>query len=295
MAAVRFPQPMATAFCPANLSLVFETYEAEPPHDRGSLGIGITLERGVTASVEPSDGRDHRILVGGEEWDFPTVRSVLRDLQAPPVVVRISADFPFGCGFGMSGASALATALAASRTLGLSLSRTSLGRIAHRAEVANATGLGDVGGQINGGIMIRTRRHEPLSVDRLPVAPAPLHCRIFGPIRTADVITSPVMLTGINRAGREALEEVQTAVAADGSLTLHRLLTISRQFAGRSGLLRSPKVRDAIRECEAAGHAATMIMLGEAVVSTGPFTGSREETIRFTGASLLPGAAPGGL
>ena len=59
----------AAAFAPANISLVFETYEAEPPHGRGSLGVGITLTEGVRVEVSRARGGETEIVVGGEKWD----------------------------------------------------------------------------------------------------------------------------------------------------------------------------------------------------------------------------------
>lgn len=274
---------MSAAFAPANISLVFETYDAAPPHDRGSLGVGITLTEGVTVRVAPRDAPQHLILVGGEAWAFPTVRTVLHALSPAPLRVEIAAAWPFGCGFGMSGAAALAAAFAVNQLLGLNKGRTELGMIAHRAEVQNATGLGDVGGQFNGGIMIKRRRHEPLTVEQLPMPPQPLHVRIFGPIHTPDVINSREKLLHINRAGHAAMQEI---TAAGPALTLPALLDISRRFSEDSGLLQSPRLRESIAAARAAGHSASMIMLGEAAVSTGPFPGSREVHILSDGVSL---------
>lgn len=298
----------ATAFCPANISLVFETYPAEPPHGRGSLGVGITLDAGVTARVSrltgaAGDGGSganvgnsaprgntpkktparSRILVAGEEWEFPTVRSVLAALTPEPLLVELDAAFPFGCGFGMSGASALSTAFAVNDLLQLDLGRHTLGMIAHHAEVDNATGLGDVGGQFNGGIMIKTRKHQPLAVELLPIAPQPLHYRVHGPILTSEVINSPEKLRHINAAGHRALADI---TAAGNSLTMARLFDLSLTFARESGLLQSPAVAADIAAAQAAGHSATMIMLGEAVISTGPFPGSRVAQVKMGGQEI---------
>lgn len=273
----------ACAFAPANISLVFETYDAEPPHGRGSLGVGITLTEGVTVRVALRAGLRHEILVRGEAWEFPTVRSVLDALSSVPLRAEIEAAWPFGCGFGMSGAAALASAFAVNQLLSLNRGRTELGMIAHEAEVKNATGLGDVGGQYNGGVMIKRRKFEPLTVEQLPVLPQKLHVRIFGPIHTPDVINSPEKLTHINRAGRAAMEEI---TAAGDTLTMRRLLDISYGFSKDSGLLQSARLQESIAAAHAAGHAACMIMLGEAVVSTGPFPESREVEVLFDGVSL---------
>jgi pantoate kinase len=273
----------ATAFAPANISLIFETYDAEPPQGRGSLGVGITLTEGAQVRVRGHTGSSHEIIVAGETWAFPTVRTVLDELSLVPLLVEIDAAFPFGCGFGMSGASALATAFAVNQLLSLNRGRTELGMMAHLSEVRNATGLGDVGGQFNGGIMIKRRKFEPLTVEQLPVKPQSLHCRIFGPIHTPDVINSPERLQHINRAGHAAMQDI---TAAGTSLTMDSFFRIAHTFAENSGLLKSRRLQDAIAAASDAGHAATMIMLGEAAVSTGPFPGSRPVEILFDGVSV---------
>lgn len=271
------------AFAPANISLVFETYDAQPPHGRGSLGVGITLTEGARVRVQRSSDDAHRILVGGEAWEFPTVRTVLCELSSVPLRVEIEAALPFGCGFGMSGASALAAAFAVNQLLSLNRGRNELGMIAHRAEVMNATGLGDVGGQFNGGIMIKRHKFEPLTVEQLPVPPQTLYVRIFGPIHTPDVINSREKLQHINRAGHAAMQEITDA---GSGLTMDGLLDISHTFAAGSGLLQSARLREAIAAAHTAGHTASMIMLGEAAVSTGPFPGSRPVEILYDGVSL---------
>ena len=273
----------ASAFTPANISLIFETYPAAPPHGRGSLGVGITLTEGVTATVRRAAGQDTVIRVAGEIWEFPTVRTALSRITEVPLEVEITADFPFGCGFGMSGASALSAVTAADELLGLGLPRVALGMAAHDAEVANATGLGDVGGQYNGGIMMKLHKYQPLKVQRLEIPPQPLHYRIYGPILTASVINSPERLADINAAGKAALNTLAAWTPAETSL--RGLFALSRTFAQDSRLMTSPRVLESVAAARAAGHEATMIMLGEAVVSTGPFPGSTEAEI------FLPGGA----
>lgn len=271
------------AFAPANGSLIFQTYEAGPNHGRGSLGVGFTLDGGVRvavsrledAPVKGQDTGDHaamsEILVAAEAWDFPTVRQVIRELAAVPVRVEIEADFPFGCGFGMSGASALATAYALGELLGLPHSQRALALVAHEAEVQHATGRGDVGGQCNGGFMMKTRIGAPLDVELLPIPETTVWCRVFGPLSTREVLRDEDTMARVNQAGGEALAHLRALPELD----LEALLFVSREFAETSGLLVSPRVRQAIAEAEQAGGRASMVMLGEAVVSSVPIAGAR--------------------
>lgn len=265
----RAPGVLAAAFAPANGSLIFQTYEAGPGHGRGSLGVGFTLCAGVTAQVSRSNRPEVR--VGGREWDFPTVRDVLQVLAPEPVRVEIEAQMPFGCGFGMSGASALATALALGRAFHPEVARDELALVAHEAEVVQGTGRGDVGGQFNGGFMMKTEVGRPLAVRRLPIPEQTLYCRVFGPISTREVLADAAVMRRVNEAGAGALRRLSAMSEVD----VEGLLFLARDFAEEAGLLRSQVVRRSIAEAELMGGRASMVMLGEAVVSTVPIPGAR--------------------
>jgi pantoate kinase len=184
----------------------------------------------------------------------------------------------------MSGASALASALAINELLQLGISYHELGMIAHNAEVASATGLGDVGGQYNGGIMMKTVKYQPLHVTQLPVQAARLYVQVFGPIHTADVIDSAQKLQSINTAGHAALAAL---VKLGHNLSIDALFNISHRFAKDSGLLTHQEMITKIETIHDLGGAATMIMLGEAIVSTVPFPDSEEVTVVHGGARLI--------
>jgi pantoate kinase len=271
----------ARAFAPANGSLIFETYEATSGHGRGSLGVGFTLEVGVVSVVTRSART--QIFIGAEEWEFPTVRQVVRDLAPSPVRVEIAADLPFGCGFGMSGASALATAYAIGRLFHLPGDLRPLAMVAHEAEVDNRTGRGDVGGQFNGGFMMKAKIGAPLEVEWLPIEDATVWCRIFGPILTSEVLGDAATMARVNAAGHAALDRLR----ARPDIDLDGLLFLSREFAEESGLLTSRAVREAIAEAEKAGGHASMVMLGEAVVSSVPIGGARAYRVLKNPARVL--------
>ncbi len=274
-----------TAFAPANGSLIFQTYEATPHYGRGSLGVGFTLEAGVRVRVsrQPTSGADSLILVRGERWAFPTVAQVISRLSPQPVLVEIEADFPFGCGYGMSGASALATAYALGALFELPHTARDLAFVAHEAEVENATGRGDVGGQYNGGLMKKTIPGEPLTVEHFAIPETTIYSRIYGPISTSEVLRDQAMMERVNAAGAAAM----SALAAEPPGDLEALLALSLTFARQSGLLTSPALMTSIAEAQALGGQASMVMLGEAVVSTVPITGSTPYRISRCPARVL--------
>ena len=151
---------MTKAFAPGNPSCVFVICPDKDPAKMGSLGVGISLQKGVIVSAKKS--RKLVVKVNDKNMYFPTVLDVIRELAEEPVFVKIKYHFPYGCGFGMSGASALATAYALNELFKLKKTNRELAMIAHIAEVNNRTGLGDVGGQFNGGITAKYEKGNPL-------------------------------------------------------------------------------------------------------------------------------------
>jgi len=271
----------ARAFAPANLSCIFKICPGSSPEDASSLGVGITLDSGAVATVRSATR--FRISVNGKKRDFPTVETVVRNLTTHPVDVSINAALPYGAGFGMSGASALATALALDAALGLNRSREELAMAAHVAEVENGTGLGDVCGQIVGGFRIRRKMGHPLESEPLDIHRDHLYFRIFGTLETKTIIADSGKIRHINEAGDRALRKISKCEPME----LPDLIKISFQFARESGLLVSDRVSGSIEEIQKAGGNASMVMLGESVFADTPFPGCQTGTIGKTGATVL--------
>ncbi|MBD3163739.1 GHMP kinase [Candidatus Woesearchaeota archaeon] len=268
----------AKAFAPANISCFFRLYDSDKPEMTGSLGAGFTLDKGAVATVRLSNRTS--VFVNGKKQRQKTILDVVKKLTDKNVIVDIMADVPFGAGFGMSGASALATALALNRLLGLKKTRKELGMAAHIAEVENSTGRGDVGGQFNGGIMAKFEK-EPLRVERLRIRQDVIYYRVFGRINTKKVIDSREKVKRIDKAGDTALEKIKKAK------DFNELIEISKEFSINSGLLRDKEVINTIDSIEAEGGKASMIMLGKSVFSNMPFRGCKKARISGRGAGLL--------
>lgn len=271
---------VARAFAPANVSCIFRTYYGANADETGSHGVGFTLSEGVQVSVKEGAPQ---ILVNSEEMDFATVREVVDQLAERAVSVSIESSFPFGAGFGMSGASALAIAFALKELFSLEKTKEELGLLAHRAEVNNGTGLGDVAGQLHGGIMMRIDEGEPLSVKKLAIEPREIYYRVFGPIETKKVISSEEKRMAINKAGSSALE----CLRAIERPSFEDLMEISKVFSYESGLLQSSKVIEVINDVESRGGKASMIMLGESVFSNIPFEACKTAQISSVGARVI--------
>jgi pantoate kinase len=274
----------AKAFAPGNVSGVFKIIPDDDPRKMHSLGMGFTVSDGVTVTVAESDVTS--VHFNGTPIEFVTVRSVVAGLSNIPLRVEIETNLPLSGGFGLSGASSLATAFAGSALLELGLSETALGMIAHVAEVENLTGLGDVAGQFNGGCLVKLVRGDPLAAVSLPVPEQVVHYRYFSPINTKDIIGHPQQRERINAAADKALSEL-TRLKDSNESEFSKYIVVAKEFSIQSGLLSDDDVKSAIRECEEAGGAASMIMLGNAVFSDVSFSGSKTTRLAKRRVELL--------
>ena len=263
----------AAAFAPGNVSGVFKIVRDEDPRRMHSLGMGFTVAQGVTATVTEAAATE--VSFNGEVFDFPTVRHVVEALARRPMRVMLESPLPLSGGFGLSGASALATAYALDAGFGLGLDERSIGMTAHVAEVTNLTGLGDVCGQFRGGCLAKTVPGDPLASVALPVAEQAVFYRYFSPIRTREIIGDPGHAARINAAADGALAEIDELAGA-GVSSFGPYVSVAKRFSIESGLLRHPEVRRIIGEVETDGGAASMIMLGNAVFATAGFEGAKE-------------------
>lgn len=262
----------AKAFAPGNVSGVFKIIPDDDPAKMHSLGMGFTVADGVVVTVSKSDATS--VSFNGNAIEFATVRSVVTRLTDLPLRVTIETDLPLSGGFGLSGASSLATAFAVNALLDLGQDEHALGMVAHVAEVQNLTGLGDIAGQFNGGCLVKLVRGEPLAAISLPVPEQVVHYRYFSPINTKDVIGHPGQREKINAAADAALRELER-LKDEGATEFAKYIRVAKAFAVDSDLLRDDDVKQTIRECEDAGGTASMIMLGNAVFSDVPFSGAK--------------------
>ena len=248
-----------------------------------ALGVGFTVDKGVVVSVDKNNKNGY-FLNGKRIKAIPTVESVINRLASDKLKIKIKPELPFGCGFGLSGAAALATAYAVNKELNLRKSDKKLAIIAHIAEVENRTGLGDIAGEFNGGFLIKYRKGFPLRVKRLGIT-GNVYYKIFSGLDTKKVITDENRKIRINNAADRALKEIKRLKKMD--ITLKNIIIISKTFAVNSGLLKDKKVIKAIEEIEQNKGNASMIMLGNAVFSDKPFKGAERLKITNKGAYLL--------
>ncbi|MFB6235364.1 MAG: pantoate kinase [Halopenitus sp.] len=246
----------ATAFVPGHVTAFFSAHPADEPAAAGSRGAGLTLTDGVEVTVTEGDS----LTVDGDDVEVEPVERVLDTLDVE-AAVDVETDLPIGAGFGVSGAAALGTALAANQTFDCGHSENDLIQIAHVAEVEAGTGLGDVVAQAHGGIPIRLEPGAP-GYGRIDAVPASTRVEYvsFGELSTVDVLAGDT--SGLTAAGERALTTLER------NPRLPTLVAAAQEFTKDAGLL-VPEVAEAIDAVEDAGGDASMAMLGRTVFALG--------------------------
>ncbi len=272
------------AWAPANISLLFKVVPHDNPTQMGSLGCGLTVNEGVTVNVSQSD--KHVVFFNGKQIQFPTVTRVANTLTMTVLTIDIRSNLPLGSGFGISGASALATAYAINELLALKKSNLELAKLAHTAEVENKTGLGDVINQYYGGFFVKFVPSSQFIAQPIPINNVPVYCRSYGKLLTSSILNNASVINNVNNAADTAITRVGQLLKST-YISLPEILAIAKQFAMESSLLTSPRVIQTIQDIERRGGHASMIMLGEGIVSDIPFEGATKFMISTLKASVL--------
>ncbi|MCI0496774.1 MAG: sugar kinase [Thermoplasmata archaeon] len=224
------------AFAPGHVTGFFAIHDSHAePIRRGSRGAGFCTGLGATVSVEPAQ-RDV-MLLGGERAHVRVVERAVDAVRGPTdddrLMVSIRPELPIAQGFGMSGAMALAAALAAAELLDSDVDPVAA---AHEADVLQRTGLGDVVAQASGGFEVRTAPGGPPhgGIRRLDMEVNDISLVVLGPdLPTKKVLTDASAREAISRHGDSAVD----AFLADP--TVDAFCAISREFARSTGLVSS--------------------------------------------------------
>ena len=256
------------SFVPAHITAFFVPKFNENPLLAGSLGAGINLTKGTNVFVNIESGLEKHVHIAfnGEpvkKKDAVISYSVAEEIIPPKFRGEIEIwqyfDFPNGHGFGNSAGGALGTALA----LGYYFKNKTLlqaAQIAHKHEVLNKGGLGDVIAQIHGGIEIRIKAGAPgigvvdnIFSEEYKVLAIPL-----GRLSTKEVLDSEVV-KAIEREGQKALEKLLKTP------TPENLMNFARDFAENTGLLQGELLEIAREIDKLINLPSSMIMLGKSL------------------------------
>lgn len=252
------------AFCPAHITGFFA------PEFRngmiGSIGAGITLNVGVTAHV--SDG-EPGIFFNEQPTEIGPVKTIIKRLNFSGRI-ELKSHLPLGCGFGLSGAASLASALTINQALHMGNDVLTLADMAHISEITCKTGLGDVVAQMYGGMVVRERGGKPSeAVVRKFTISSPIDIVILGRLPTEEILSDNTLMERIAIEGRQKLRAFLKFP------TLSNFFFQSREFAVDTGLADS-SILDIIEAVESQGGLASMAMLGKVVFAINGFDALNE-------------------
>jgi len=287
----------ARARSPGHVTAFFQPVLTESPLTSGSLGAGFCISKGAEVKVtcDPSTAYSLETYLNSKRSVAEvTELVVLQMLGSRKMRVRVDVhtELPISQGFGISGASALATALAMDKALDLGSERERLVQKAHIAEVEARTGLGDVYAESLGGGEMRVRPGAPPHgrIQPLDLEGPLLVCAIGKRIPTPKLLTERSFLDQVAPLGESCLEEFAKGPSLD------QLCRLGRRFAEGTGLL-TPKIRRALEGLDGSTP-GSMVMLGGSVFAFGDREKVRrawsglgevfEVDIPETGAETLP-------
>ena len=218
---------------------------------------------------------------------MPTVTFVVKVLTDQPLKIVISSKLPLGCGFGLSGASALAAAYAINKLLKLRKSKRDLAVIAHTAEAQNKTGLSDVLNQFYGGFYFRSKPSSSFVAEKINLGNTYVYCRAFSKLLTKDILQNKKKYEKINKAADNGIRKMKTLRKRKRKITFEETVALAREFIFATGMVKHKKVKSTIEQITKKGGEASMFIWGNAVYSNIPFPGARRFKISNKEAHLL--------
>ena len=256
----------ATAFAPCHISGFFQPIYHKNIYQTGSRGAGINLENGVHATIELVESETSEITISleGNPLDSPVINTAIRHLRGSEqykVNVSLTSDIPAGQGFGISGASALSTAIALCSLL--KKPQNDAWKAAHRAEIELKTGLGDVAAQIHGGVEIREQPGIPPwgKIISIHGSYEIIICILDSSMSTSDILQDSTRKNTIATIGKKCTDTLLT------NPSFHHFMKISQEFTKKSSLA-SPRILEAMDAAKKSGE-ASMSMLGNSVFAVG--------------------------
>lgn len=249
------------AWAPGHLTGFFEVHMKQDPVNSGSRGAGINIDKGVKAFSKVKESSKNEIKAPG--ISKKAIERLLKKLDKKyKIRIKFKREIPPKTGFGSSGAEALSSLLAVKEALNLPLTQNKIVEIAHKTEVENKTGLGDVVPQAKGGVVIRKKEGGPseAETDKIPTREKKLYFYVFGPITTSKIINSKNKIKKLNKIGKNKRKKLLKKP------TLENFFITSKKFAieTRIGKKRTLKI---LKETN---KRATITMIGDAIVSKSP-------------------------
>jgi len=132
----------------------------------GSVGVGIVLNPRIEISVKMCRGITNQIYINDRLVRLKIIDDVIKEFSPNErVIIKVNSKVDLGVGYGASGALCLGTAVGLALIKGMSILKAS--HIAHKVEVENMTGLGDVVAEYYGGKLVVREKPGPPGIGRV--------------------------------------------------------------------------------------------------------------------------------
>jgi len=267
----------ATAFCPAHVTGFFKAHLDDNQNNLenlGSMGAGFSIKQGVTTRVKIETRNDQKSNFEISSYGYQSnktdvseyvLNEFLRLGEFSTKFFKIEHDIsiPVGYGLGSSGAVALSLSFALDQALKTKLDKTTIGQIAHNAEVNCKTGLGDVLASFHGGFEIRVKPGAPgighvekITTDKISVI---MIC--FSPISTNKFIKE--RLSQINGLGGKMVNRLLE------SKNYEHFQDMSLEFAKYVDVM-TPRMQKLINELSKNNIKCGIALFGETIFSMIP-------------------------
>ncbi|MGH1566023.1 MAG: pantoate kinase [Nitrosopumilus sp.] len=267
----------AIAFCPAHVTGFFKAHLDDNQNNLenlGSMGAGFSIKQGVTTRVKIETRNDQEtnfeIISNGYQSDKTDVSEYvlneflkLGEFSTKFFKIEHDISIPVGYGLGSSSAVALSLSFALDQALKTKLDKTTIGQIAHNAEVNCKTGLGDVLASFHGGFEIRVKPGAPgighvekITTDKISVI---MMC--FSPISTNKFIKE--RLSQINGLGGEMVNRLLE------SKNYEHFQDMSLEFAKYVDVM-TPRMQKLVNELSENNIKCGIALFGETIFSMIP-------------------------
>ena len=266
----------AVAFCPAHITGFFKAHvdDNQSIEDLGSMGAGFSIKQGVTTKVKitTKNGQESnfRITTSGYQSDKTDVSEFvlneflkLGDFSEKFFDIKHEISIPVGYGLGSSSAVALSLSFALDEALKTKLDKTTIGQIAHNAEVNCKTGLGDVLASFHGGFEIRVKAGAPGigDVEKISTEKISIIMICFSPISTNEFIKE--RLSQINGLGGKMVNRLLE------SKDYQHFQDMSLEFAKYVNVM-TPKMQKLVNELSENNIKCGIALFGETIFSMIP-------------------------
>lgn len=251
----------ARAWAPGHVTGFFEIFLKNKWRLSGSRGAGINLSKGIEAIAEVKESNRNKVDAPGISKE--AINELLKRLpKRYKIKISFKKEIPTGQGLGASGAEVISSLLAINETIENKLTQNQIINIAHKTEIRNRTGLGDVIAQNNGGLVIRKKEGalNHSKIDKIPIKNQKIYFYLFKELDTSTILREEDKKRKINKAGSKKRNKLLN------NPNIRNFFKYSKEFALETDLA-NKKIKKILTKTD---KSAAMTMLGQGIFSREP-------------------------